>query len=148
LTFAMFGPVFAPGIWPEQLAGVEPVHCPDSGQNRRELAAKLEILRTPMVPEGIVVRRLRKAEYFLHASVAVRGHDEHRAGQPTRGLDPHDQIMMKLAALPVLENVVAAEIAPQSVEQRTKPQILGQRFDHRAKPVTRAALGRIPTSPG
>src|SRR5690348_11565811 len=83
-----------------------------------ELSAKFRILGAAPVPEREAVRQVIERKYFFDAAVAVGGYHEHFATEiGTGALDSDHHVVMKLALLPVVDELVATPALPYLFEQ-------------------------------
>src|SRR4051794_32530949 len=101
-------------------------------EDGRELALELRIPGAAMAPQGSLLWCLVEAEDLLNAAVAVRRDDQHRPWRRVRRVDPEEQVVVELTLLPVIEELVAAEPAPEVVEERTQSEVLRERIDEHA----------------
>jgi hypothetical protein len=123
LALAMLWLVLAASIRSEKLTRIEPVNGLRAAENGRQVAMELRIPGTPMTPKSASCRWLTEAKNFLHATVAVRGDHQDRARQPVPRINSENQIMMKLALLPVVDDLVATVPTSHVVEERTQSEV-------------------------
>jgi hypothetical protein len=96
------------------------------------------------MPEGVFLGDRVEAEDLFDAAVAVGRDDQDRSRKASVVLNPEKQVVVKLAPLPVIEHLVAAEISPQVGEQSAKPEVLRDRLHTHVVDLVRFRSGKIP----
>lgn len=132
LTLAMLGEKLASRIVAKQLARVEPM---ERARRTEQRAFHAPIETTAIRPQRIALGNLVESKDFLHASVAVRAHDENAVG------DAEDEVVMKFPLSPVRNQLVRAEAAGNLGQKITEHQTFTELLQddaHRAKLTTRA----------
>jgi len=80
-----------------------------------------------MVPERGAIGGLTEREDFLHTTVAVRGDDKNLSGDISAArVDANHGVVMKLALLPVIEQLVATSAATNLVKKSPESQLRGE----------------------
>lgn len=122
------GQHLAPRVLSEKLARVEPVHRAREPKRPVQLRAFAAVL-----PQLFALRGLAHREHFFHASVAVRAHHEKTIARgvlvtklEVAALHPHDDIVVKLALLPVRHQVEFSAAIPHHREQVSEHHRRGQ----------------------
>jgi hypothetical protein len=75
---------------------------PHFAQDGRKIAGELCDVGTPAMPERLLRGRNREAQHLLDATVAIGRHDQHGPRQPIGRLYAEEEVVMKLASLPVV----------------------------------------------
>jgi hypothetical protein len=84
LTLAKLRSILASRIRLEQLARIEPVHCPRAREDLGPLARELRIVRAATVPKCVPIGPLAEAQDFLHATAQLVATTRNGPGTPTR----------------------------------------------------------------
>ena len=124
----MLGQELASGVVEQELAGVEIVMGAREREHRNELPFELGRVWATRLPEGRAVGHLAKAEHLFHAAVAVRGNDENRPGQATEVAHTDDDVVVKLALCPMLDELVPPVSFAQPLQQGSQRERLGERI--------------------
>ena len=66
---------------------------------------------------------------FLLAALDHFLHHQHRAGQLIPRIDLQQKVVVELSLLPVIQDHITTQPAPQVLEQRTESQMLGKLID-------------------
>ena len=107
----------------QQLTRVEPVQRPHRIEHGRQVARELAVVGATVVPQGAAVRQRSEAKDFLHAAVAVGRDDQDAPGQRRASRHPHHDVVVKLALLPVVDQVVAAGAGPGAPTAARRDQV-------------------------
>ena len=126
LATAVFRLELAARVGTEQLARVEPVVRRGALQDFRKRSGKFTHPRAAPVPERRALRNFVEAQHFLHAAVAVRCDRKDLAGQRFLVVEAHDDVVMKLALSPMIDEIVSAESRAQRLEQISRTIGTGQ----------------------
>lgn len=105
LAFTEFGAVLTSSVRLQQITGIEKVMSGGTGQERWQLTRKFLALRAAGLPKRPAGWKLLKAQNLLHAPVAVRGYYKNLSGKVPRCTNPKHCIVMKLALLPVVDQL-------------------------------------------
>jgi hypothetical protein len=82
---------------------------PRFAQDGRKISGDLCDVGTTPMPQRLLRGRNSEAQHLLDATVAIGRHDQHGPRQPIGWIYAEEEVVMKLASLPVIENLVAAE---------------------------------------
>lgn len=75
------------------------------------------------MPQSKAVRNVGEAEHFFDSAVTVGGHDENGPGKIGGSRwDPHDDVVVELTLLPVMDELVSTPAVANAVEERTEEQ--------------------------
>jgi len=115
----------------KQLTRIEPMVSDSSVEDDRQLAEKLGTLRAAKSPKTESVRRTLQRDDLFDAAVAVSGDDENRAREERSGWDAKDDVVMKLALLPMVHELVGTEDVDQQVEEGAQHHGVGETLQQR-----------------
>jgi hypothetical protein len=92
-------------------------------QNGGQCAGELGVFRTARVPQGKSVGNVGEAKHFFDSAVTVGGHDENGPGKIGGGpWYPHDDVVVELSLLPMIDELVSTPAAPNAIEERTEEE--------------------------
>lgn len=130
LPLAKLVAVLAPRVGEQELARVEPMHGEGSSQQAELSSREFRIFGTALVPQRHPVRNLCEAKHLFDSAVAVRRNDQHRTRQLTRSLgNANHYVVMKLALLPVVNELVPPPSLAHALEKRPEYQRRSQLID-------------------
>jgi hypothetical protein len=77
------------------------------------------------MPQGSAVWKFRKRKDFFDSSIAIGGHDQKRRGPPSVS-HAEDDVVVKLALLPVFEELETSEALTKSIKQLSENQLVSE----------------------
>jgi len=87
-------------------------------QNDYGLPDELRVLWTSLVPQSRAVWDIREAKDFLHAAIAVGGHNQNASGKhPVRRGDAENDVVVKLTLLPMVDELVCTPTFPHALQE-------------------------------
>ncbi len=113
----------APSVFGKKLARMKPVVGSDLLRDSRYCPFKLWIGRAAVMPKPVALRHFLQNQNLFHAPVAI-GRQKNVITSETRIRNSDEDIMMKLALLPVRKKLVLTKERPDGFERLSESQCI------------------------